>query len=154
VVTALLTGRVTHLGERVPGVLWMLREIISRSPRCVTRPVSSAVTTLPDYRGSVRSAGGERGFTQPKVQCSALSVSECSCLCSITANVKTNAVKMPMKRKLPDSTQSTSYRSDHELFALAVLPVTKQRFAVSYFLFITTHLLKYNIFIIRRKFRD
>ena len=59
-----------------------------------------------DYRRSVRSAGGERGFTRPKVQCSALSASECSRLCSITANVKTNAVKMPMKRKLQDSTQS------------------------------------------------
>ena len=71
-------------------------------PTCSWSPLDATG----DYKGSVRSAGGERGFTWPKVQCSALSASECSCLCSITANVKTNAVKMPMKRKLTDSTQS------------------------------------------------
>jgi len=28
--------------------------------------------------------GGERGFTRPKVQCTGLSVTECSCLCCNT----------------------------------------------------------------------
>ena len=35
-------------------------------PTCSWSPVDATG----DYRGSVRNAGGERGFTRPKVQCS------------------------------------------------------------------------------------